>query len=165
MNEQAAIPPCSSDTGQPHQNGAGSGVRKTADAALYALADKEDGTESTFSQLCRLPFIEEDEDYTRPTAHAFVTALNLLLAARDLMYRRDCGSPRASFGTTDKGSVLVYWRKPGRSVQAVVPSQPMGDGFIQVMEGSTPTTHEGLEGQTLMILFLMTRWFTSPSAA
>lgn len=148
MNEQTTIPTYSGDTGQPHQNVAGDGVRKTADASP-ALADTEDGTESTFSQLCRLPYMEEDEDYTRPTAYAFETALNLLLAARDLLYQRDCGFPRATFGTTDEGTVLVYWRKPGRSVQAVVPSQPKGDGYILVLEGSAPTIYDDLDGLTL----------------
>lgn len=148
MNEQATIPTHSGDTGQPHQNGAGNGVHKTTDA-VPALADKEDGTESTFSQLCRLPYMEEDEDYTRPTAYAFESALTLLLSARDSLYQSACGSPRASFGTTDKGSILIYWRKPDRSVQAVVPSQPTGDGYIQVMEGFTLKTYQGLEGQTL----------------
>jgi len=149
MDDQATLSTYSGDTGQPRQNGSGNGVRKPADAASHALTDKEDGTGSTFSQLCRLPYMEEDEDYTRPTAYAFESALTLLLSARDSLYQSAHDFPRASFGTTDKGSILIYWRRPGHSVQAVVSSQPTGDGYIQVMEGFMPKTHEGLEGQTL----------------
>lgn len=93
--------------------------------------------------------MEEDEDYTRPTSYAFESALNLLLSARDVLYQSASEFPRASFGTTDKGSVLIYWRKPGRSVQAVVPFQPEGDGYIHVLEGSTPTIYDDLRGSTL----------------
>lgn len=45
---------------------------------------------------------------------------------------------------------MIYWRKRGRSVQAVVPSQPHGDGYIHVLEDSTPTIYDDLKAQTLV---------------
>lgn len=123
--------------------------RKGVDTPSSHSADKDDGTEATFSQFSQLPYMEEDEDFTRPTCYAFETALNLLLSARDILYQSMSKFPRASFGTTDKGSILIYWRKPGRSVQAVVPFQPKADGYIHILDGSTPTIYDDLKGLTL----------------
>lgn len=144
MSEQATLPTYALNGGQQHQNGSLDSLRETVDAP-----PQNDGLGATLGQFCRLPYMEEDEDYTRPTLYAFETALNLLLAARDLLYQKACGFPRATFGTTDEGTVLVYWRKPGHSVQAVVPSQPKGDGYILVLKGSAPTIYDDMDGLTL----------------
>jgi hypothetical protein len=149
MKKQATIPTHALDDAQHNHIAFVDVLRKPVDVPLHRSAGKEDGTRATFGQLCQLPYMEEDEDYTRPTSYAFESALNLLLSARDVLYQSASEFPRASFGTTDKGSVLIYWRKPGRSVQAVVPFQPEGDGYIHVLEGSTPTIYDDLRGSTL----------------
>ena len=138
MSAQATTPTYALNGGQQRQNGSPNGSHETADAPPQA-----DGMGATLTQFCRLPYMEEDQDYTRPTLHALETALSLLLSARDILHQKSAGFPRASFGTTDKGSVLIYWRKSGHSVQAAVPSQANGDGYIRVLEGSAPTIHDG----------------------
>ena len=148
MSKQAALP-ARAPGDAPHNHIVFVEPRKTVNASAHRPSDKEDGTRATLDQLCQLPYLEEDEDYVRPTLYAFEAALNLLLSARDILYQNSAPFPHATFGTTDKGSLLIYWRKPGRSVQAVVPCQPKGDGYVHVLEGSTPTIHDDLDGVTL----------------
>ena len=149
MRKQAVVPPRAlGDTPHNHVESVDVFGWSTSKPA-HQPADKEDGTKATFGRLSQLPYMEEDEDCTRPTLYAFEAALNLLLSTRDMLRQSASDFPRASFGTTDKGSILIYWRKPGRSVQAVIPFQENGHGYIHVLEGSAPTIYDNLEGPAL----------------
>jgi len=53
--------------------------------ALVAEQLREDGLWVTLGRFCQLPYIEEDEDYTRPTQHAYASALRLVLQAGELL--------------------------------------------------------------------------------
>lgn len=97
--------------------------------ALVAERLREDGLWVTLGRFCQLPYIEEDEDYTRPTQHAYASALRLVLQAGDLL---PGAFPPALLTTTEQGGINWYWRKPDFSVQLTVASAPAGKDYIYV---------------------------------
>lgn len=76
------------------------GVYKLADPMVSGVTGR--GTFATLERFCELPYIEEDEDYTRPTRHAYTSALKLVIQARDMMREP---FPAALLTTTEKGGI------------------------------------------------------------
>ncbi len=103
----------------------------TSAAAVVPEQLREDGLWVTLDRFCQLPHIEEDEDYTRPTQHAYAFALRLVLQADDLL--PDAFSP-ALLTTTEEGGINWYWRKPDFSVQLTVASAPKGKDYLYVRD-------------------------------
>lgn len=99
--------------------------------ALVAEQLREDGLWVTLGRFCQLPYIEEDEDYTRPTQHAYAFALRLVLQAGDLL---PGAFPPALLTTTEEGGINWYWRKPDFSVQLTVASEPDGRDYFYVRD-------------------------------
>ena len=104
---------------------------KSSAAASMAEQLREDGLWVTLGRFCQLPYIEEDEDYTRPTQHAYASALRLVLQAGDLL---PGVFPPALLTTTGQGGINWYWRKPDFSVQLTVASAPDGKDYLYVRD-------------------------------
>jgi hypothetical protein len=66
---------------------------------------------------------DEDAGIHPATSHAFEGAVRLLSETVLQMHET---FPRASTSTDEKGSINLYWTKPGRNVVAIVPSS-VGD--------------------------------------
>ena len=97
--------------------------------ALVAEQVREDGLWVTLGRFCQLPYIEEDEDQTRPTQHAYASALRLVLQAGDLL---PGVFPPALLTTTEQGGINWYWRKPEFSVQLTVASTEAGRDYLYI---------------------------------
>ena len=104
---------------------------KSSAAASMAEQIREDGLWVTSGRFCQLPYIEEDEDYTRPTQHAYASALRLVLQAGDLL---PGVFPPALLTTTEQGGINWYWRKPDFSVQLTVASAPEGKDYLYLRD-------------------------------
>lgn len=114
--------------------------------ALVAEQLREDGLWVTLGRFCQLPYIEEDEDYTRPTQYAYVSALRLVLQAGDLL---PGAFPPALLTTTEQGGINWYWRKPQFSVQLTVAGAPTGKDYIYVRDEGESVIEEDVTAQHL----------------
>lgn len=108
--------------------------------ALVAEQLREDGLWVILGRFCQLPYIEEDEDYTRPTQHAYASALRLVLQAGDLL---PGAFPPALLTTTEQGGINWYWRKPQFSVQLRKPQFS-----VQLTVAGAPTGKDYIRGKT-----------------
>ncbi len=122
------------------------GQENSSTAALVAEPLREDGLWVTLGRFCQLPYIEEDEDYTRPTQHAYVSALRLVLQAGDLI---PGAFPPALLTTTEQGGINWYWRKPDFSVQLTVASAPAGKDYVYVRDKGESVMDEDVTAQHL----------------
>ena len=114
--------------------------------ALVAEQLREDGLWVTLGRFCQLPYIEEDEDYTRPTQYAYASALRLVLQAGDLL---PGAFPPALLTTTEQGGINWYWRKPDFSVQLTVASGPAGKDYVYVRDNEESVIEEDVTAQHL----------------
>lgn len=110
------------------------------------VSGADDGFAVVMSRLCELPYLEEDEDYTRPTEYSYKLACALLNEANTALHSP---FPRASFSTSETGAVRVYWRKPNFLVQLILPSENGGGGYIHVLRHQTPEVFHDLTGKKL----------------
>jgi len=103
----------------------------------------------TFERLNELPYLEEDEDYTRPTQYAFSSAYQLILRTRDILF----GSlPDAFLMTTEKGGVEFYWKKPSFSLKVTIASSPNGTDYIYVREAGVSRIEKEVSPSVLATL-------------
>jgi hypothetical protein len=114
--------------------------------ALVVEQLRENGLWVTLGRFCQLPYIEEDEDYTRPTQYAYASALRLVLQAGDLL---PGAFPPALLTTTEQGGINWYWRKPDFSVQLTVASAPMGKDYLYVRDRGQSVMDEDVTAQHL----------------
>lgn len=115
-------------------------------AAPVAELLREDGLWVTLGRFCQLPYIEEDEDYTRPTQHAYESALRLVLQAGGLL---PGAFPPALLTTTEQGGINWYWRGPGLSVQLTVASAPTGKDYLYTRDSGQSVIDEDVTAQRL----------------
>lgn len=80
-----------------------------------------------------LLYIEEDEDFVRPTQYALDLTLSLLEDANAELITRGAQFPRGTSSTSDKGGIYVFWEMNSRSVQLEVPYQKGGMFYIHVI--------------------------------
>jgi hypothetical protein len=102
---------------------------------------REDGLWVTLGRFCQLPYIEEDEDYTRPTQHAYASALRLVLQAGDLL---PGAFPPALLTTTEQGGINWYWRKPDFSVQLTTAGAPSERDYVYVRDKGESVIEEAV---------------------
>lgn len=104
---------------QPYQN------------AFVPETEPESSSILTIERLSELPYIEEDDDYTRPTQYAFSSANQLIIQTRDILHGV---LPDAFLMTTEKGGVEFYWKKQNLSLKLTVASSPIGTDYIYIRE-------------------------------
>lgn len=107
------------------------GQENSSARVLVAEQLREGGLWVTLGRFCQLPYLEEDEDHTRPTQHAYASALRLVLQAGDLL---SGAFPPALLTTTEQGGINWYWRTPDFSVQLTVASAPEGKDYLYVRD-------------------------------
>ncbi len=101
----------------------------------------------TIDRLSELPYLEEDEDYTRPTQHAFSSASRLIIHTRDLL---SGALPDAFLMTTEKGGIEFYWKKPDFSVKLTIASSPTGTDYVYVREQGQSAVYEDVSTSALV---------------
>lgn len=88
--------------------------------------------EKTKQDVTSLLYIQEDEDYVRPTQHALDLTLGLLENANAELATRSAKFPRGTSSTSDRGGIYVFWEKNGRSIQLEVPPKNGGMFYIHI---------------------------------
>ena len=102
-------------------------------------AAEEHGITATLDRFCQPPYLEEDEDYTRPTQHAYTSAIKRIIQASDLMRE---AFPEALLTTTEQGGINCYWRKPGFSVRLTIAGTPQGKDYVYVRDNGQSSLSE-----------------------
>lgn len=91
------------------------------------------GYEQTRQAITSLLYVQEDEDFVRPTRYALDLTLNLLEDANAELIARGAQFPRGTSSTSDKGGIYVFWEMNSQSVQLEVPPRKDGMFYIHVI--------------------------------
>jgi len=104
-----------------------------------AVIDREKATfttngdyEQTRQEITSLLYVQEDEDFVRPTHYALDLMLNLLENTNAELVIRGTQFPRGASSTSERGGIYVFWEENGRSIQLEVPSKNGGMFYIHV---------------------------------
>ena len=105
-----------------------------------AVIDREKATfttngdyERTRQEITSLLYIQEDEDFVRPTQYALDLTLNLLENANAELVIRGTKFPRGTSSTSERGGIYVFWEENGKSIQLEVPPEAGGLFYIHVV--------------------------------
>ena len=96
-------------------------VNRTRVVKLIAATTRE--YELTRRDITSLLYLEEDEDFVRPTQYALDLTLSLLENANSELTIRGKQFPRGTSSTSDRGGIYVFWEMDSQSVQLEVPPQ------------------------------------------
>lgn len=105
--------------------------------------------EQTRQEITSLLYIQEDEDFVRPTRHALDLTLNLLEDANAELMARGTQFPRGTSSTSDKGGIYVFWEMNSQSVQLEVPSRNSGLFYIHVISPAGSFMDKNVSARTL----------------
>ena len=105
--------------------------------------------EQTRQEVTSLLYMEEDEDFVRPTRHALDLTLNLLEDANAELITRSTQFPRGTSSTSDKGGIYVFWDVNSQSVQLEVPSYNGGVFYIHVTSPGKSSLNKNVSAKTL----------------
>ncbi len=121
-----------------------------------AVIDREKATfttsgdyEQTRQEITSLLYVQEDEDFVRPTQYALDLTLNLLENANAELIARGTQFPRGTSSTSERGGVYVFWEDNGRSIQLEVPSKNGGMLYIHVMSLDKSIINKDVSANTL----------------
>ena len=89
--------------------------------------------EQTRQEITSLLYVQEDEDFVRPTQYALDLTLNLLEDANAELIARGAQFPKGTSSTSDKGGIYVFWDMNSQSVQLEVPPRNGGMFYIHVI--------------------------------
>jgi hypothetical protein len=93
--------------------------------------EPDEGFSMTVSRVQGLAHVE-DEDET-PTPHALSSALHFLSRTKQFLAHT---FPRGAATVSDDGVIDVYWRKPGRTVQLMIPADERRTTSVYHRDGS-----------------------------
>ena len=105
--------------------------------------------EQTRQEITSLLYVEEDEDYVRPTQYALDLTLNLLEDANAELITRSAQFPRGTSSTSDKGGIYVFWDVNSQSVQLEVPPCNGGLLYIHVTSPGKSLLNKDVSAKTL----------------
>ncbi len=91
----------------------------------------DDGFHTTISRVRALAYVE-DEDET-PAPHALSSALDFLIQTGQALGN---AFPKGATTVGDDGRIDVYWRKPGRTVQLMIPADERRTASVYHRDGT-----------------------------
>jgi hypothetical protein len=133
-----------------------------------AVTDREKATfttngeyEQTRQETTSLLYIQEDEDFVRPTRHALDLTLNLLEDANAELIAHGTHFPRGTSSTSDKGGIYVFWEENGKSIQLEVPPRDGGMLYIHVISLDNSVMNRDVSANTLADALADVKLFSS----
>ncbi len=123
----------------------GSAVINREKAAFTTNGDYE----QTRQEITSLLYVQEDEDFVRPTRYALDLTLNLLEDANAELIARSTQFPGGTSSTSDKGGIYVFWEKNSQSVQLEVPPRDGGMFYIHVISLDNSVMNKDVSARTL----------------
>lgn len=109
--------------------------------------------QKTYRQITGLLYIEEDEDFTRPTRFALDFTLDLLENANAELINRGKQFPRGTSSTNEKGGIHIFWQGKGASIQLEVPARESGLYYIHVIAGANSLMRRKVSAKALADTF------------
>ena len=105
--------------------------------------------QKTRREITELLYIEEDEDFTRPTSFALDLALDLLENANAKLVNQGHLFPRGASSTSENGGIYIFWRKKEASIQLEVPPREGGLYYIHVINRGNSSMNRNVSPETL----------------
>ena len=105
--------------------------------------------EQTRQATTALLFVEEDEDFVRPTRHALDLTLKMLESANAELVGRGIKFPYGSSSTSESGGICLFWEKNGQSVQLEVPPKNGGMLYVHVISLNESLMNKEVTAKTL----------------
>ena len=107
------------------------------------------GYKRTRQDVTELLFLEEDEDYTRPSAYAFNQVFGLLEDANWELSSRRQPFPRGVPSASENGGIYLFWREKSFSVQLEIPTAPGGFCYLHTIVAGVSTINRDVSAATL----------------
>ena len=89
----------------------------------------DDGYHATVSRVRALSYVEDET----PSPHALLSALDFLTQIGQSLGN---AFPRGAAAVGDDGRIDVYWRKPGRTVQLMIPADERRTASVYHRDGT-----------------------------
>ena len=96
-----------------------------------------------------LLFIQEDEDYVRPTPYALDLALELLENTNAELLSQGKAFPRGTSSASESGGIYLFWEKDGLTIQLEVPPRDGGLHYIHTIAPDVSIMRRDVSAKTL----------------
>jgi len=105
--------------------------------------------EQTRQDVTSLLYIQEDEDFVRPTQYALDLTLNLLENANAELVISGIKFPRGTSSTSERGGLYVFWERHNHSVQLEVPPKHGGLFYLHIIRSNESLINRDVSVRTL----------------
>jgi len=103
----------------------------------------------TRREVTALLYIQEDEDYVRPTPYALDLALELLENTNAELLSQGRTFPRGTSSASESGGIYIFWERIGMTIQVEVPFRDGGLYYIHTIASDVSVMRRDVSAKTL----------------